>query len=81
MKWKCTDIEIQRHVVRSIAAFLDSVSAETLQNPLFKVFLFSNYLLIYTYINYGFGAAFVENLLLRVGLVVGVTLQFSKRFL
>lgn len=36
LNWKCTDIEIQRHVVRSIAAFLDSVSAETLQHPLFK---------------------------------------------
>ncbi|KAL5736826.1 hypothetical protein ACOSQ2_031614 [Xanthoceras sorbifolium] len=36
LKWKCTDIEIQRHVVRSIAAFLDSVSADTVHHPLVK---------------------------------------------
>ena len=36
----CTDIEVQRHVVRSIAAFLDSISGDTLQHPLVKVFTF-----------------------------------------
>ncbi|KAK0592630.1 hypothetical protein LWI29_022528 [Acer saccharum] len=36
LKWKCTDIEIQRHVVRSIAAFLDSVLGDTVHHPLVK---------------------------------------------
>ncbi|KAJ9139641.1 hypothetical protein P3X46_030354 [Hevea brasiliensis] len=35
-KWQCTDIEIQRHVIRSIASFLDCISGETLQHPLVK---------------------------------------------
>ncbi|XP_030962752.1 BTB/POZ domain-containing protein At1g04390 isoform X3 [Quercus lobata] len=35
-KWMCTDIEVQRHVVRSIAAFLDSISGDTLHHPLVK---------------------------------------------
>ncbi|XAR58033.1 hypothetical protein NMG60_11026371 [Bertholletia excelsa] len=36
-KWCCLDIEIQRHVIRSIDAFLDCISAEKLQQqPLVK---------------------------------------------
>ncbi|GAV74880.1 BTB domain-containing protein [Cephalotus follicularis] len=35
-KWQCTDIEIQRHVVRSIAAFLDCVYGDTLHHSLVK---------------------------------------------
>ncbi|KAA8527155.1 hypothetical protein F0562_008616 [Nyssa sinensis] len=35
-KWHCTDIEIQRLVVRSIDAFLDCTSTETSQHPLVK---------------------------------------------
>ncbi|KAL4598464.1 hypothetical protein ACB092_11G061400 [Castanea dentata] len=35
-KWMSTDIEVQRHVVRSIAAFLDSISGDTLHHPLVK---------------------------------------------
>ncbi|XP_021644758.2 BTB/POZ domain-containing protein At1g04390 isoform X2 [Hevea brasiliensis] len=35
-KWQCTDIEIQRHVIRSIASFLDCISGDTLQHPLVK---------------------------------------------
>uniref|UniRef100_A0A2N9G044 BTB domain-containing protein n=1 Tax=Fagus sylvatica TaxID=28930 RepID=A0A2N9G044_FAGSY len=35
-KWMCTDIEVQRHVVRSITAFLDSISGDTLHHPLVK---------------------------------------------
>ncbi|XP_075661065.1 uncharacterized protein LOC142630892 [Castanea sativa] len=35
-KWMCTDIEVQRYVVRSIAAFLDSISGDTLHHPLVK---------------------------------------------
>lgn len=37
-KWQCKDIEIQRHVVRSIAAFLDSISGDTTHHPFVKVF-------------------------------------------
>ncbi|XP_010475090.1 PREDICTED: BTB/POZ domain-containing protein At1g04390 [Camelina sativa] len=33
-KWKCTDIEIQRHVVKSISAFLDCFSRATSNNRL-----------------------------------------------
>lgn len=36
-RWQCKDIEIQRHVVQSIAAFLDSVSGDKLHHPLLKV--------------------------------------------
>lgn len=36
-KWECKDIEIQRHVLRSIAAFLDGVTRETRHDPLVKV--------------------------------------------
>jgi hypothetical protein len=36
-KWKCTDIEIQRHVVRSISSFIESASPDTLHHPLVKV--------------------------------------------
>ncbi|KAL5543815.1 hypothetical protein UlMin_007599 [Ulmus minor] len=35
-KWQCTDIQIQKHVIRSISSFLDSVSGDELQNPLVK---------------------------------------------
>ncbi|ESQ36487.1 hypothetical protein EUTSA_v10006788mg [Eutrema salsugineum] len=35
-KWECTDIEIQRHVVRSISAFLDCFSRATANNRLIK---------------------------------------------
>ncbi|CAK9157782.1 unnamed protein product [Ilex paraguariensis] len=35
-KWHCTDIEMQRLVVRSIDAFLDCISSETSQHPLVK---------------------------------------------
>ncbi|KAM3732168.1 hypothetical protein ACB098_11G040100 [Castanea mollissima] len=35
-KWMSTDIEVQRHVVRTIAAFLDSISGDTLHHPLVK---------------------------------------------
>ncbi|EOA39407.1 hypothetical protein CARUB_v10012499mg [Capsella rubella] len=35
-KWKCTDIEIQRHVVKSISAFLDCFSRATAHNRLIK---------------------------------------------
>ncbi|XP_062168769.1 BTB/POZ domain-containing protein At1g04390 isoform X3 [Alnus glutinosa] len=35
-KWQSMDIEIQRHVVRSIAAFLDSISGDTIHHPLVK---------------------------------------------
>ncbi|CAL2253303.1 unnamed protein product [Prunus armeniaca] len=35
-KWQCKDIEIQRHVVHSIAAFLDYISGDTLHHPLVK---------------------------------------------
>ncbi|XP_021819201.1 BTB/POZ domain-containing protein At1g04390 isoform X5 [Prunus avium] len=35
-KWQCMDIEIQRHVVHSIAAFLDYISGDTLHHPLVK---------------------------------------------
>ncbi|PON77194.1 Voltage dependent potassium channel [Parasponia andersonii] len=35
-KWQCTDIQIQRHVVRSISAFLDSVSGDSLHQSLLK---------------------------------------------
>ncbi|KAF3438525.1 hypothetical protein FNV43_RR21287 [Rhamnella rubrinervis] len=35
-KWQCTDIEIQRHVVHSISAFLDSVSGDARHHPLVK---------------------------------------------
>ncbi|KAK3033096.1 hypothetical protein RJ639_036455 [Escallonia herrerae] len=35
-KWYSADIEIQRLVVRSIDAFLDSISSEALQHPLVK---------------------------------------------
>ncbi|KAJ4726629.1 BTB/POZ domain-containing protein [Melia azedarach] len=36
LKWKCTDIEIQRHVIRSIAAFLDSISRGMVQHSFVK---------------------------------------------
>lgn len=35
--WSCTDLEIQRLVIRSIDAFLDCISSETARNPLVKV--------------------------------------------
>ncbi|KAL8461975.1 hypothetical protein ACS0TY_033167 [Phlomoides rotata] len=35
-KWKCSDIEIQRLVLRSVDAFLECISSETLQYPLVK---------------------------------------------
>ncbi|XP_022734845.1 BTB/POZ domain-containing protein At1g04390 isoform X2 [Durio zibethinus] len=35
-KWKCTDIEIQRHVVRSLAAFLGSTSGHASHHRLLK---------------------------------------------
>ncbi|KAL0443180.1 UNVERIFIED_CONTAM: BTB/POZ domain-containing protein [Sesamum latifolium] len=35
-KWQCSDIEIQRLVLRSVDAFLDCISTETLQYPLVK---------------------------------------------
>ncbi|CAF1923681.1 BTB/POZ domain-containing protein At1g04390 isoform X1 [Brassica napus] len=35
-KWECTDIEIQRHVVRSISAFLDCFSRATANHRLIK---------------------------------------------
>ncbi|KAK6149499.1 hypothetical protein DH2020_017024 [Rehmannia glutinosa] len=35
-KWHCSDIEIQRLVLRSIDAFLECISSETLQYPLVK---------------------------------------------
>ncbi|KAH6778683.1 hypothetical protein C2S51_009995 [Perilla frutescens var. frutescens] len=35
-KWNCSDIEIQRQVLRSIDAFLECISNETLQYPLVK---------------------------------------------
>ncbi|KAJ7948903.1 BTB/POZ domain protein [Quillaja saponaria] len=35
-KWQCANIEVQKHVIRSIAAFLDSLSVDTLQHPLVK---------------------------------------------
>ncbi|XWS10291.1 hypothetical protein CRYUN_Cryun39dG0063200 [Craigia yunnanensis] len=35
-KWKCTDIEIQRHVVRSLASFLDSTSGHASNHRLLK---------------------------------------------
>ncbi|KAK4398716.1 BTB/POZ domain-containing protein [Sesamum angolense] len=35
-KWQCPDIEIQRLVLRSVDAFLDCISTETLQYPLVK---------------------------------------------
>lgn len=36
-RWCCTDVETQRHVVRSIDAFLDCISSDTSQHPLVKV--------------------------------------------
>lgn len=36
-KWQCTDIEIQRHVIRSISSFLDCISGDTTHHPLVKV--------------------------------------------
>ncbi|CAI9294103.1 unnamed protein product [Lactuca saligna] len=35
-RWCCTDVETQRHVVRSIDAFLDCISSDTSQHPLVK---------------------------------------------
>ncbi|KAK8542817.1 hypothetical protein V6N13_136636 [Hibiscus sabdariffa] len=35
-KWKCTDLEIQKHVVRSLAAFLDSSSGPASNHRLLK---------------------------------------------
>lgn len=35
-RWQCTDMEIQRHVVRSIVAFLDCISGDTSNHPLVK---------------------------------------------
>ncbi|XP_048425761.1 BTB/POZ domain-containing protein At1g04390 isoform X4 [Pyrus x bretschneideri] len=35
-KWQCVDMEIQRHVLQSIASFLDSVSGDTRHHPLVK---------------------------------------------
>ncbi|XP_024959662.1 BTB/POZ domain-containing protein At1g04390 isoform X4 [Cynara cardunculus var. scolymus] len=35
-RWCCTDVETQRHVVRSIDAFLDCISSDTSQHPLIK---------------------------------------------
>lgn len=39
-KWNCSDIEIQRQVLRSIDAFLECINSETLQYPLVKVHRF-----------------------------------------
>ncbi|KAJ8434574.1 hypothetical protein Cgig2_012617 [Carnegiea gigantea] len=35
-EWHTNDVEVQRLVLRSISAFLDGISSETLQNPLVK---------------------------------------------
>ncbi|XP_050221783.1 BTB/POZ domain-containing protein At1g04390 [Mercurialis annua] len=35
-KWQCADIEIQKHVIRSIASFLDCVSGDIVHNSLVK---------------------------------------------
>ncbi|KAL4579921.1 hypothetical protein LXL04_016092 [Taraxacum kok-saghyz] len=35
-RWCCTDVETQRHVVRSIDAFLDCISSDTSHHPLVK---------------------------------------------
>ncbi|XP_021288391.1 BTB/POZ domain-containing protein At1g04390 [Herrania umbratica] len=35
-KWQCTDIEIQRHVIRSLAAFLDCISGDASHHRLLK---------------------------------------------
>nr|XP_043627315.1 BTB/POZ domain-containing protein At1g04390 [Erigeron canadensis] len=35
-RWYCTDVETQRHVVRSVDAFLDCISSETSHHPLVK---------------------------------------------
>ncbi|KAF8111682.1 hypothetical protein N665_0073s0040 [Sinapis alba] len=35
-KWECTDVEIQRHVVRSVSAFLDCFSRATANHRLIK---------------------------------------------
>ncbi|RVX02935.1 hypothetical protein CK203_023142 [Vitis vinifera] len=35
-KWRCGDIEMQKHVVHSISAFLGCISAYTCQHPLVK---------------------------------------------
>lgn len=36
-KWQCTDVEIQRLILRSMDAFLDSITNETSHHPLVKV--------------------------------------------
>ncbi|OMO65822.1 BTB/POZ-like protein [Corchorus capsularis] len=36
-KWQCTDIEIQRHVIRSLAAFLDCISGDPSHYRLLKI--------------------------------------------
>uniref|UniRef100_M1ASF7 Uncharacterized protein n=1 Tax=Solanum tuberosum TaxID=4113 RepID=M1ASF7_SOLTU len=38
-KWYYSDIEIQRLVVRSVDAFLDSISAESLQHQVVKLYV------------------------------------------
>lgn len=35
-KWRCPDIEMQKHVLHSIGAFLGFISADTCQHPLVK---------------------------------------------
>ncbi|EOY13801.1 BTB/POZ domain-containing protein, putative isoform 1 [Theobroma cacao] len=35
-KWQCTNIEIQRHVIRSLAAFLDCISGDASHHRLLK---------------------------------------------
>ncbi|KAI3703739.1 hypothetical protein L1987_73933 [Smallanthus sonchifolius] len=35
-RWSCTDVETQRHVVRSIDAFLDCISSDMTMHPLVK---------------------------------------------
>lgn len=53
-KWKCTDLEIQKHVVRSLAAFLDSSSGHASTHRLLKVFFLRDYDLILYVIIYIF---------------------------
>ncbi|CBI21784.3 unnamed protein product, partial [Vitis vinifera] len=36
-KWRCPDIEMQKHVLHSIGAFLGFISADTCQHPLVKM--------------------------------------------
>ncbi|RVW42258.1 hypothetical protein CK203_096547 [Vitis vinifera] len=41
-KWRCGDIEMQKHVVHSISAFLGCISAYTCQHPLVNIHLGSS---------------------------------------